>query len=88
MGPLLSLDTFTTAIMVSTKVRAIIVRREADEGVRTVMALVFLSVLIDRWREEIKGQDWEERSTITVVRTRDVSREGKLRVWSGERATK
>lgn len=56
------------------------VRREADEGVRIVIALTFLSVLIDRWREEIKGQDWEERSTITMARIRDVSREGKLRV--------
>lgn len=56
------------------------VRREVDEGVRIVIALTFLSVLIDRWREEIKGQDWEERSAITMARIRDVSREGKLRV--------
>lgn len=74
--------------MVRTRVRAIIVRREADEGVRMVIALTFLSVLMDKWREEIKGQDWEERSAITVARVRDVNREGKLRVWSGVRATK
>jgi len=39
MGPLLKLDTFTTAIIVSTRVRAIIIRRDLDEGVKIVTTL-------------------------------------------------
>ena len=47
-GPLLRLETLTTAIIVSTSINAIKIRREADEGVKIVITL---ESKVDEFRE-------------------------------------
>ena len=87
-GPLLILDTLTTAIMVSTSIRAIKIKRDAEEGVRIVITLDGVQDLEDRCLWVEVGQVRVRIVVVIIKEIKVATREGVFRVWFGESATK
>jgi len=87
-GPLLRLETFTTAIIVRTNIRAIKISKEADEEVRIVITLDDVNEGENKWVWEELGQARARMNSVIDNEMVIVGREGVFKVWFGDKATK